>query len=218
MQAKAGKESLERRLAATKEQYRLTKIIAPINGSVDEILIKEGEAVGAGFGTIRVVQLTALKITAGISEEYTGQVNTGDTVQVRIPVVKKEMVTTIRSVSKVIHPQNRTFPIEIGLPKDTRDIQPNMLTVLTINNYTNPEAITVPVNIIQRTGSSKFLFIAQAEEGNPEQVWKVQRRTVQTGKTYGDVVEVIDGLNEDEYIVVRGYQNLADGQSVMAKQ
>jgi len=43
LQAQTNKEALEKRLAATQEQYRLTKVVAPINGSVDQILIKEGE-------------------------------------------------------------------------------------------------------------------------------------------------------------------------------
>ena len=211
LQAKTNKESLEKRLAATREQYRLTKVIAPINGTVDQILLKEGEAIGAGFGTIRIVQLSALKITANLSEEYIGQIKVGDSVQVRFPLIGKELLSTIRSVSMVINPQNRTFPIEIGLPKGEIQIQPNMLTVLTISNYSNPNALTVPVNIVQKTGSSKFLFIVNRNDDS----WQVERRTVQTGKTYGDVVEIIDGLKAGEYIVKRGFQNLADQQRVL---
>jgi membrane fusion protein, multidrug efflux system len=217
LQAKATKESLEKRLAATREQYRMTKIIAPINGIVDQILIKEGESVGGGFGTIRVVQLSALKIEAGISEEHTGQIRVGDSVTVQIPVLNKELTSTIRSVSRVIDSQNRTFSIEIGLPKETHNIQPNMLAVLTIDNYSNPEALTVPVNIVQKTGHSEFLFTAQAQPGDKKSLWKSERRTVQTGKKYGDVVEIIAGLNAEEFVVIRGFQNLADEQLVLAE-
>ena len=211
LQSKTNKESLEKRLAATREQYLLTKVIAPINGTVDQILLKEGEAIGAGFGTIRIVQLSALKITASLSEEHIGQINVGDSVRVRFPVIGKELLSTICSVSMVIDPQNRTFPIEIGLPKGEKQLQPNMLAVLTINNYSNPDALTVPVNIVQKTGSSKFLFIVNRNNDS----WQVERRTVQTGKTYGDVVEITDGLKAKEYIVKRGFQNLADQQMVL---
>ena len=75
----------------------------------------------------------------------------------------------------------------------------------------NPNALTVPVNIVQKTGSSKFLFIVTRNND----FWQVERRTVQTGKTYGDVVEIIDGLKAEEYIVIRGFQNLADQQRVL---
>ena len=41
LRSKNSKESLEKNLDALKEQYRLTKIISPMNGTVDEILIKK---------------------------------------------------------------------------------------------------------------------------------------------------------------------------------
>ena len=62
LQAKNNKEGLEKKLATVREQYRMTKITAPISGTVDEVVIKEGEAAAAGFGAVRIVQLSALKI------------------------------------------------------------------------------------------------------------------------------------------------------------
>ncbi len=56
LQAKNNKESLEKRLATLKEQYKLSKIFSPLSGTIDKILIKEGEMAAAGMGAIRVVQ------------------------------------------------------------------------------------------------------------------------------------------------------------------
>jgi len=217
LQAKTSKESLEKRLAATREQYQMTKIIAPISGVVDEVLLKEGEMAMAGMGAIRIVQLSALKISAGVSEEYIGQISTGDSVRIRFPALGRELVSTLRSVSRVIDPKNRTFPIEIGLSNVGTDIRPNMLCVLTINDYTNPGALTVPLNVVQKTGVSKFLFTAGQQAGR-DSLWQVERRTVQTGKTYEDQVEIIDGLEAGEFIVTTGFQKLADRQIVVVNQ
>jgi len=217
LQAKTSKESLEKRLAATREQYQMTKVIAPISGMVDEVLLKEGEMAMAGTGAIRIVQLSALKITAGVSEEYIGQISTGDSVRIRFPALGRELVSTLRSISRVIDPKNRTFPIEIGLPKEGTDIRPNMLCVLTINDYNNPGALTVPLNVVQKTGKSKFLFTA-GRQANRDSLWQVERRTVQTGKTHDDQVEITDGLKAGEFIVTTGFQKLADRQVVVASQ
>jgi membrane fusion protein (multidrug efflux system) len=217
LQAKTSKESLEKRLAATREQYQMTKVIAPINGTVDEVLLKEGEMAVAGTGAIRIVQLSALKISAGISEEFIGQIHKGDSVIVRFPALGRDLFSTIRSVSRVIDPKNRTFPIEIGLPQKGTDIRPNMLCVLTINDYTNPGALTVPLNVVQKTGISKFLFTAGQQAGG-DSLWQVERRTVQTGRTYEDRVEITDGLKAGEFIVSTGFQKLADRQVVVVNQ
>ena len=113
----------------------------------------------AGMGAIRIVQLSELKIDAVLSENYISQVNKNDSVLVNIPVLDKDLYLKIKSVSQVIDSQNRTFKIELKIPKTKFGIKPNMMAVLTINNYTNPSALTVPINIIQRTNDQQFIFV-----------------------------------------------------------
>ena len=164
----------------------------------------------AGLGTIRIVQLSSLKVTAALSENYISQVKRKDMVKVEIPVVGIEFEHTIDAVAQVIDPNNRTFKIEINIPASVNNIKPNMLAVVTINDYTNPEALTVPQNIIQRTGTESFLFAASKENGR----WIASRKVVQTGENYNDRVEILGGLNLGDFVVVSGFQNLADGQSI----
>jgi len=211
LQAKNNKENLEKKLQTLNEQYKLTKIISPINGTVDEVMVKEGEAAAAGLGAIRIVQLTNLKIKAALSENYILQVKKGDIVRVYIPVMGKEFNLRVDAASQVIDPQNRTFNIEIKIPINKKGIKPNMLAILTINDYTNAEALTVPQKIVQKTGREQFLFIAAKESDK----WFAKKRIVETGKYYNDKIEIVEGLEEGEYVVIVGYQNLADGQMIV---
>lgn len=216
LQARTNMEALEKRLAATREQYKLTKITSPIDGNVDEIMLKQGEAVAAGFPTIRVVRLSELKIAAQLSEEYIGQVKSGQPVTVRLPVLNKEFDSTISTVSQVIDPQNRTFLIEVLLPAQDEAIQPNSLAVLSIANYRTSDALTVPVDVLQRTEDKQFLFTAQANSGSQNPSWTVSKVWVETGYRANNQVEILDGLESGDHIVVRGFQDLADGESVSA--
>lgn len=212
LQAKNNKESLEKKLETLNEQYRLTKIYSPISGEVDDILIKEGEMAAAGRGTIRVVQLSKLKVTAWLAENYISRVKKNDIVQVQIPVLGKVFERAIDSVSQVIDPNNRTFQIQINIPSRGRDLKPNMLAVVTINDYTNPEALVVPRNIVQETDTEKFLFVAVRDNGR----WVAKKRIVSTGKDYKDRVEILTGLVPGERVVTFGFQNLADSQPINA--
>jgi RND family efflux transporter MFP subunit len=210
LQAKNSKEGLEKRLATLKEQYKLTKIFTPLSGTVDEVLIKEGEMAVAGLGAIRVVQLSNLKIKVDLSEAYISRINKNDLVHVKIPVTGSEFDLRVDAVSQVIDPENRTFQIEMKIPKSEVGIKPNMLSVLTINDYTNDEALVVPLNIVQETGQDQFVFVAEQLDGG----WIARRRVVKTGNSYIDRTEVSSGLQEGEYVVTFGYQNLADGQKL----
>ena len=85
-----------------------------------------------------------------------------------------------------------------------------MLAVLIINDYSNPEALTVPLNIVQETGTEKFLFVASEVNG----YWICQKRTVTLGKNHEGRVEILSGIQEGEHVVLVGYQNLSDGQKL----
>ncbi len=210
LQAKNNKEGLEKRLATLREQYKLTKIFTPLSGTVDEVLIKEGEMAIAGLGAVRVVQLSNLKIRVELSEVYISHINKNDLVYVRIPVTGREFNVKVNAVSQVIDPQNRTFQIEMKIPNSEAGIKPNMLSVLTINDYTNDEALIVPLNIVQETGQEQFVFVAEQINGD----WIARRRSIKTGNSYIDRAEVLSGLQVGEYVVTFGYQNLADGQKL----
>jgi len=214
LQAKTNLEALKKRKASLVEQYRLTKVIAPINGSVDEIVLKEGEAIAAGFGAIRVVEITKLKVTADLSEDYTGKIKPGDSVQVKIPVTGAVFASTISSVARVIDPKNRTFPLEVSIPPGVEGIKPNMLAVLTINDYKNPKALAIPVNSIQKSDGNGFIFVAKPADTENSNKWIVERRTVEASTPYRDQTEITSGLKAGEFVVIRGFQDLADGQQV----
>jgi RND family efflux transporter MFP subunit len=210
LQAKNNKEGLEKKLATLEEQYKMTKIFAPLSGTVDEVLIKEGEMAVAGMGAIRVVQLSNLKIKVDLSEIYISRIKKNDLVHVEIPVTGREFDLRVDAVSQVIDPNNRTFQIEMKIPKSEAGIKPNMLSVLTINDYTNQEALIVPLNIVQETGQEQFIFVAEPIDGD----WITRRRSIKTGYSYNDRTEVLSGLQEGEHVVTFGYQNLADGQKL----
>jgi membrane fusion protein (multidrug efflux system) len=214
LQAKNNRENLEKRLKTLQEQYRLTKITSPIDGMVDDVLIKEGEMAAAGRGAVRIVQLSKLKIKSALSENYISRIKRGDPVEVAIPVADRTLDLTIDAVSQVIDPNNRTFNIEIRLPSREKGLKPNMLAVVTINDYTNPQALTVPQNVVQETGESQFLFVAQEENGRRI----ARRRTVTPGEAYDNRLEVLGGLTAEEIVVTFGFQNLADGQPVSVQR
>ena len=208
LQAKNNKEGLEKKLATLQEQLNLTRITAPIDGIVDEIMIKEGEIAPAGFGAFRIVRMSRLKVKASLSENYVGRVRRGDPVGISIPVLGRTIEGQIDTVSQVIDPRNRTFHVEALLPAGEEGIKPNMLAVLTINDYTNPEALTVPRNVVQETGAERFLFVAVDKAGR----MSAAKRIVRIGQTYDNHVEILEGLTSGDKVVTFGFQLVADGR------
>jgi multidrug efflux pump subunit AcrA (membrane-fusion protein) len=85
-----------------------------------------------------------------------------------------------------------------------------MLAVMKINDYSNPEALVVPVNVVQNSGEEEFLFIAQKNDER----WIAKKKVVTTGKNYDNKIEVLSNLSPGEKVITVGFQDLADNQPI----
>ena len=209
--AKNNKESLENKLKTLQEQRDQYNIKAPISGLVDDVLPKSGEAVAPGVGIIRVVNPSGTKVVADISEAYAAKIRKGDEAVVYFPDMNKEVPATVRVVGTAINPNNRAFTIELGL-KDTKDIRlnPNMIAVVKINDYSQENATVLPVNLIQKDEKSSYVYVVEQKDKKTI----ASRRPVTTGQTYKDKVEILSGVSPKDKVVSSGYQNLNEGQPV----
>ncbi len=111
--AKSQKETLEKNMATMREQINLTRIISPINGTVDQVIAKIGDAASPGNPAFRVVNASNLRVVANVAESYAGKVSTGDEVEVTLPDIQKTFRTKIGFASRTIDPLSRTIRVEI---------------------------------------------------------------------------------------------------------
>src|SRR5690606_35387675 len=104
LNAKAQKESLERQIATINQQAEMYKVRSPINGTIDQLDWKLGQAVQPGVPGIRVVNSSNLKAKALVSESYAGRIDRGDEVKVILPDANDSLTTQISFASKSIDP------------------------------------------------------------------------------------------------------------------
>lgn len=208
LQAKTNKESLEKQIAGLNEQNEMTKIKASVAGTIDEILVKVGENIAPGMPAARIVNTSELKLTAAVSEAHVTAIKTGNKVIVSIPELKKDIEARVTFVGKNIDMLSRTFPIEVSLPY-YEDLRPNMSAVIKVIFQTEPNAITVPINVVQELNGEKIVFVAQADGKNTV----AKKRVVTLLGVYNGLAHVT-GLAAGEKVVTVGYQGLSDGQFI----
>lgn len=206
LEAKSRKETLERQLNSLQEQNNALRITSPINGTVDEIMAKIGEAVSPGQPAFRVVNTSDLKLSAKVSEAYSTQIKKGNQVKVSIPELKKDLESTVTFVGKTIDPLSRTFTVEIDLPSQ-KDLRPNMTGIVKVIFHTEPAALTIPINVVQDINGEKVVFVAEQNGKNTV----ARKKVVQVEGVYNGQAQV-SGLTAGEKIVTFGYQGLNDGE------
>jgi RND family efflux transporter MFP subunit len=212
LQAKSQKESLEKKLAGLYEQLEMTKIKSPINGTVDEVMLRIGQTTAPGAPGIRIVNMGTLKAKGEVAEAYAGRIKEGNEVKISFPDINKEIVAKVTYSGKVINPMNRSFTIEASL-EGNQDLHPNMMAVLKIADYRNESAIVVPINTVQNSEEGQYVMVAK-QNGNK---FVAERRTVKQGLSYNGNVEILSGLNVGEKVITTGYQDLNQGDALLIK-
>ena len=105
---------------------------------------------------------------------------------------------------------------DIDVPNKEKEIKPNLVAKLAINDYESNDAILIPDNIIQENAKGeKFVFIISDKEGDQA---TVIRTKVTTGLSYDKTIEVTSGLKPGDVIVKDGAVTLRDGITVKIKE
>ena len=134
LQAEAKKNGLEKKLSSLKVQARKLKVIAPFNGTVDEVFNKIGGLAAPMFPSMRLVNLDQIHIESELTETYLKNISVGKKVKLFFPSVGKSIDAKINQVGNFINPENRSFKIRVDIKNEDNDLKPNLLADLKIND------------------------------------------------------------------------------------
>jgi len=191
------------------EQLNTTNVVSEISGTVNILNVKVGEYFSGGQ-QIQVVNNNDLKITVNVPENYADRVKVGSTLVATLPESDNETITTkVNVAGKVIDPITRSFYVEGRIPADKK-LRANQLAMVRIQDYSLPNAITIPMNTLQTDDKGKFVLVAVREKGK----LIARKKPVVIGELYGDRLEIKSGLDAGDQIITEGFQSLYDGQRI----
>lgn len=213
LQAKSAYEGQVEAVNQLKSQLAKTAVRAPFSGVIDNIITEQGSVVAAGQTPLmRIVNLNDMYISVDVPERYVSDVTKNKDVEVNFPVLGETLNSKVRQTGNFINPANRTFNIEIAVPNKKGNIKPNLTAKLKINDYTNEKALLVPQNIISENAEGEqYIYVLKQKEGDTAIAEKV---IIETGKTQGDVIEVLKGIEDNAEIIKEGARSVKDGQKV----
>ncbi|WP_026135810.1 efflux RND transporter periplasmic adaptor subunit [Nafulsella turpanensis] len=210
LKAKADMEALQNRLNSLKAQLAQAQQVAPFSGTIEEVMVREGETVSPGTPLVRLVSLEDMYIRADVSEAYIGQFSEGDNVEIYFPSLDKNYQTSITAVGQVINPDNRTFTIEARLPEDKKLLKPNLLAVLKVKDFEQEGGIVIPTHLIQRDRKGEYVYVVAEKDGVPV----VEKKHIETGMSYNNETLVRSGLEATDVLVNEGFREVSEGVNV----
>ena len=211
LEAKTNKESLENRLKSLEAQLEMAMIKAPIDGIVDDIFKKEGELAIPGLQLLRLVNLKEVYVNAEVSEAFLPMIAKGDPVHVTFPTYPDMAIdTVVFRTGNVVREANRTFLVQVKLDNPGGKLKPNIIAVLTMNDFSSDAALLVPSIIVKNDLKGSYVYIEEESEGKT----LARKVYVVPGKTEGGKTMITGGLESGMEVIVEGYNLVKNGMPV----
>ena len=212
LQTKTSYESQKSAVSQLKQQLGKSLIKAPFSGVIDDVFKEKGTVVAPGPGAeiFRIINLSNMYIETDVPENYIGSITKNKMVEVNFPVLGETLNSKIRQVGNFINPINRSFKVEIGVPNLNEKVKPNLTARLKLNDYTNLNAILIPLSIIsENSKGQQFIYVVKKDNET-----RAERLVIETGKTNGDLIEVTKNLTSGTEIIMEGARSVNNGQIV----
>ncbi len=215
--ANAAEVSAETALRLAQQQVAYSRLSAPINGSVSQVAVDVNETVGAGQTVVVLIdtdQNPEVQVT--VPEVFIGGVNPGDTTEVIFgalgSITFNAVVTEVGSAASGAG----GFPVIARLDGNdsVTGVRQGMAAEITflIEGLSDSSRVLIPPQAVHQDHLGRFVFILSQIDGQGAAT--AERRTVATGALTPDGLEVVAGVNPNDYVATAGLSTLADGQRV----
>lgn len=191
----------------SKKRLDDTSIVAPLSGVVTDRDIKLSDLVSTTQPLFKIVDLYDLEAEVHIPEQDYAKVRRGQEATLKIDAFpEKSFQGKVERKSPVIDSQSGTAEATIAVQNPEGVLRPGMFVRVRIVIAVHPDALIIPREAILMQGERKTVY--SVREGAAREV------TVRTGFQEGDRVEILEGLTEEDLVVVRGQLGLQGGTKV----
>jgi multidrug efflux pump subunit AcrA (membrane-fusion protein) len=201
----------QQHLATLDAQLSYATIRSPITGIVTDQYQYEGEFAAAGGKLVTIADTSTVIVKAPFSDTVAAELKPGDAARV-VPTdtSAEEMKGQITLLSRSSDPTNRTVEVWVTLANGEGKLRANGAAQVTVMANSKNDAIIVPTSAVTLEASN-------ADEGTVMIVDAknvARERKVTVGVRSGDKVEITEGLQEGDTVVIEGNFALPDGTKV----
>jgi multidrug efflux pump subunit AcrA (membrane-fusion protein) len=209
--ASARVQAAQQHVATLDAQLSYATIRAPITGIVTDQFQFEGEFAAAGGKLVNIADISQVIVKAPFADTVTAQLKVGDSAKV-VPTdtTAEEMTGQVSLISRASDPLNRTVEVWVTLANGAGRLRANGAAQVTAATLTKNEAVVVPTSAVT-------LDATNANEGTVMVVdaANVAHETkVVIGIRTPDKIEITEGLQGGETVVIEGNYALPDGTKV----
>lgn len=193
-------------VSMARAQLDKTVIQAPFDGLAGLRHVSVGDYVSPGSDLVLVESIDPLNVDFRIPEQFLSAVNVGTRIHLRfdaLPDVTREGV--VGAISPLIDVGGRSILLRASVPNNDASLRPGMFARVQLQ-FEDKQALMVPEAAIVPGGEMNYVFRIDGDH--------VTRVAVALGQRQQGRVEIIDGLEAGDQVLVSGLQKVSDGSRI----
>src|SRR3984957_15696251 len=184
--------------AALSEYSRIT---APFDGVVTwryadtGSLIQAGTSGASALPVVKLSQVKVLRLRIPVPESLAASVHDGEPADIRVKATNEHFSGTITRSTDALDRSTRTMQVEVDVPNADYKLTPGMYADVSLRVQNAPDALTLPLQAINRTADKTTVFLVNSQND-------VEEREIRTGIEGSDRIQVLSGLNAGDRVIV----------------
>jgi RND family efflux transporter MFP subunit len=211
--AKAGLDAAKAMKNEVNSQYKYTNITAPISGVITAKFAQQGDMASPGMPLLTIESPSALQAQVLVSEQNITQITHGMPVKITLKTTNQEVVGNVAEISKSSANTGGQYLVKINV-SGSQNLLPGMFVNIQFPfkntgkvNQDFQEGVMIPKSALVENGQLTGVYTISSSN-------TAVLRWIKIGKTFGDQVEVLSGLNAKEPYIVSAEGKLYNGAKI----
>jgi membrane fusion protein (multidrug efflux system) len=194
-------------------KYELAKVESPLSGIVGRTLLDKGANVLPSSGIVGgttlaiIVNMDQMVVKLNIPELDIPYLKNGLKAVIKVDAYPQDnFLGEVSKVSEVVDPQTRTLPIEVTIPNQDHRLKSGMFCRIKINVAELKNRLVLLQDALVQEQGANYIFVVQDHIA--------KKRKITLGVKEDSKIEVLEGLQEGENVIIFGQQGLKDGTEV----
>lgn len=209
-QAASRLASDEASVSLRQRQMKDARVVAPFSGIVGARQISPGQLVNRSTTLTYLVDLDPVKVEFSVPERFLSQIQVGQEIEVLVAAWPgRRFKGKVFFVAPFVETDTRTILMKASIPNPDRLLKPGMFANLDLNLQVRDNAVVIPESALSQIldGNRAQVMIVNGDQ-------TVAMRAVKVGLRLPGRVEILEGLNGDESVIVEGLQKIAPGMKI----
>ena len=190
------------------------KIVAPFDGVTGLRQVNVGDYLKDGTDVVNIEDIDAVLVDFRLPERFQAKVRPGQKAQLTVDALPgRPFAAIVQAVDPLIDANGRSVGVRGCIDNRQQQLRPGMFARVNAVFGSRPSALVIPEEAIVPQGGRTF--VVKVVSGEKPDTLVSQRVPVKVGLRQPGKVEILEGLELDDTVVIAGHQRLQkDGTPV----